>query len=76
MLASGVNSPETIYNIAPAAKLKHIPIIASDILPTTAPKKATTPKKTTQKKEEAKKETPKKTTTRKTTTKKETKAEK
>ena len=40
---SGINSPETIYNIAPAAKLKHIAIISSDTFPTIAPIKAPTP---------------------------------
>ena len=34
---------ETIYNIAPAAKLKQRAIICSDIEPTIAPKKAPIP---------------------------------
>lgn len=43
LFASGINSPDTMYNIAPAAKLKHIAIIAFDIPPTNAPKKAPIP---------------------------------
>lgn len=35
---SGVNSPDTIYIIAPAANAKHIAIIVCDIEPTNAPK--------------------------------------
>ena len=31
LLDSGISSPETIYNIAPAAIAKHILIIPSDI---------------------------------------------
>ena len=40
---SGVNSPDTIYIIAPAANAKHIAIIVCDIEPTNAPKNAPIP---------------------------------
>jgi len=40
---SGISSPDTIYNIAPAAKLKHILITSFEIPPTIAPKKAPIP---------------------------------
>ena len=40
---SGINSPETIYSIAPAAKLKQPAITCSDIPPTIAPKRAPIP---------------------------------
>ena len=40
---SGISSQETIYNIAPAAKAKDIPIRVWDILPIIAPKKAPIP---------------------------------
>lgn len=40
---SGISSPDTIYNIAPAAKLKQIAITASDIEPISAPNNAPTP---------------------------------
>ena len=43
LLASGVNSPVTIYSIAPAAKLKQIAITCSDILPIVLPKNAPIP---------------------------------
>lgn len=43
LFASGINSPDTIYSIAPAAKLRHIAIICSDIPPTNAPKNAPIP---------------------------------
>jgi len=43
LLDSGISSPDTIYNIAPAAKLKQIAIIFSDIEPTIAPKNAPIP---------------------------------
>ena len=38
LLDSGINSPDTIYNIAPAANDKHIAIIVSEIPPINAPK--------------------------------------
>lgn len=40
---SGSNSPDAIYNIAPAAKAKHIAITLLDIVPTNAPKNAPIP---------------------------------
>ena len=40
---SGISSPETIYNIAPAAKLKHIAIISSDTFHIILPIRAPTP---------------------------------
>ena len=40
LLDSGVNSPDTIYIIAPAANAKHNPIMVSDIPPKIAPTKA------------------------------------
>jgi len=40
---SGINSPETIYNIAPAAKLRQTAITLWEIEPTIAPKNAPTP---------------------------------
>ena len=40
---SGISSPDTIYNMAPAAKLRHIAIISFDIEPTIAPKNAPIP---------------------------------
>ena len=40
---SGISSPETIYSIAPAAKLRHIAMTAWDIEPTIAPKNAPIP---------------------------------
>ena len=40
---SGISSPDTIYNIAPAAKLKHILITSFDIPPTNEPKNAPIP---------------------------------
>ena len=40
---SGINSPDTIYSIAPAANDKHIAIISCDIVPTNAPKNAPIP---------------------------------
>ena len=43
LLDSGISSPDTIYNIAPAAKLRHIAITCSDIDPTIAPKNAPIP---------------------------------
>ena len=48
---SGINSPETMYSIAPAAKLKHIAIIPSEIppinFPISAHKPVVTPESTT-----------------------------
>lgn len=43
LFASGVSSPVTIYNMAPAAKARHIAIIASDTFPITLPRKAPYP---------------------------------
>ena len=43
LLYSGLNSPDTIYNIAPPAKARHIAIICCDIFPMMAPKKAPNP---------------------------------
>ncbi len=40
---SGINSQETIYNIAPAANAKEKPINSFDMLPIIAPKKAPIP---------------------------------
>lgn len=40
---SGINSPDTMYSIAPAAKLKHIAIICSDTFPIIAPINAPIP---------------------------------
>ena len=40
---SGTNSPDTMYSIAPAAKLKHIAITSCDIPPSIAPKNAPIP---------------------------------
>lgn len=40
---SGINSPETIYNIAPAANAKHSAIIFCEIPPIRAPKNAPIP---------------------------------
>ena len=40
---SGISSPETIYNIAPAANAKHIDITLCDIPPIIAPKNAPIP---------------------------------
>ena len=43
LLDSGISSPDTIYSIAPAAKLKHIAITFVDIVPNIAPKNAPIP---------------------------------
>lgn len=43
LLDSGINSPETIYNIAPAANARHIAIIVWEIPPIRAPKNAPKP---------------------------------
>lgn len=43
LFASGISSPATTYIIAPAAKLKHIAIISTEMLPTTLPKNAPIP---------------------------------
>ena len=40
---SGISSQETIYNIAPAAKAKHIAITVLDIFPIIAPNNAPIP---------------------------------
>lgn len=40
---SGINSHETIYNIAPAAKAKEKPINSFEMLPIIAPKNAPIP---------------------------------
>ena len=40
---SGINSPDTMYSIAPAANDKHIAIISCEIVPTNAPKNAPIP---------------------------------
>ena len=43
LLDSGISSPETMYNIAPAAIAKQVLIIPSEIWPTHAPKNAPIP---------------------------------
>ena len=43
LLDSGINSPDTIYIIAPAAKAKHIAIIFLEIPPINEPKNAPIP---------------------------------
>ena len=40
LFASGVSSPVTIYNMAPAAKARHMAITSSETFPITLPKKA------------------------------------
>ncbi len=43
LLDSGINSPDTIYNMAPAAKDRQMAITSSEMVPISAPKKAPTP---------------------------------
>ena len=43
LLASGINSPVTIYNIAPAANAKHNDIIVNEIVPIILPNNAPIP---------------------------------
>ena len=53
LLDSGISSPDTIYNMAPAAKLRQIAITVSEIepiiAPTSAPIPVVTPDKNTYK---------------------------